>query len=255
MGHRARKDGDLLRGARPARRSGSLPAPAWGVRSFALVGDSKKPHNEAFPFGSIVVPAATLLFLGWLAEDVLEAGTERFDAVVRAAVHRFASPTLTIAMQAVSFLGSGVSLVALSLLTISLFLFLNWRREAILTATTMVGALTLDTVLKYAFHRPRPLPFYGTSPHSYGFPSGHALGSFCLYGALAAIFSARTSRRRARIGIWLAASVLIFLIGLSRIYLGVHYPTDVIAGYGAALVWVTAIRMLDRLLGGRSEAM
>jgi undecaprenyl-diphosphatase len=140
-------------------------------------------------------------------------------------------------------------------LAILAFLLLHRSRAAALLAITMVGAAALVTVLKLAFHRARPVPFYGASPQSFSFPSGHALGSFCFYGALATVLSDRLSKGRARAGLWLAAAFLIAMIGLSRVYLGVHYPTDVIAGYGAALVWVAAVRIADRLLGARSESL
>ena len=86
-----------------------------------------------------------------------------------------------------------------------------------------------------------------------GFPSGHALLSFCLYGVLAAVLAARLKGRRARALVWAAAALLVLLVGLSRLYLGVHYPSDVLAGYAAAFVWVVAVAAADRLLPGRSR--
>jgi undecaprenyl-diphosphatase len=102
--------------------------------------------------------------------------------------------------------------------------------------------------LKHAFHRPRPVAFFGAAPSSYSFPSGHALGSFCFYGMLAAILAAPARGRVAKFCVWTAAVLLVGMIGFSRIYLGVHYPSDVIAGYCAAAVWVGAVGVLDRTL-------
>jgi undecaprenyl-diphosphatase len=113
----------------------------------------------------------------------------------------------------------------------------------------------LDLALKHTFHRARPIGFFGISPSSYSFPSGHALGSLCFYGVLAAILSARVRGRAARFCIWIAASILVTLIGFSRIYLGVHYPSDVIAGYCAAAVWVGMVVFLDRTLGRRRAGL
>lgn len=108
---------------------------------------------------------------------------------------------------------------------------------------------------KLSFQRPRPVPFFDTPlPSSYSFPSGHALFSFCFYGMLAAIITARLHSRSARTVIWLLAGVLVALIGLSRIYLGVHYPSDVLAGYAAALVWVVAVAFGDHMLSRRRRA-
>ncbi len=198
--------------------------------------------------GAILVAAAALLFFGWLAEEVLEADTQRFDTFLRTAIHRLASPPMTSIMEAISLLGSVGVLVVLSLLAISLFYYFHRPRAATLLAITMAGVAPLDLVLKHGFHRVRPLAFFGTSPSSYSFPSGHALGSLCFYGALAAILSARIAGRRARLCIWTIAVLLVGMIGFSRVYLGVHYPSDVIAGYCAAIVWAGAVGFLDRIL-------
>jgi membrane-associated phospholipid phosphatase len=210
--------------------------------------ESKKAKIGFLLLGAILVAAAALLFFGWLAEEVLEADTERFDTLLRTAIHRLASPPITSMMEVISLLGSVGVLVLLSLLAISLFYYFHRSRAATLLGITMTGVAVLDLVLKHAFHRVRPLAFFGTSPSSYSFPSGHALGSLCFYGALAAILSARIAGWRARLCIWTIAVLLVGIIGFSRVYLGVHYPSDVIAGYCAAVVWVGAVGFLDRIL-------
>lgn len=200
---------------------------------------------------AILVPVAALVLFAWLAEEVLKADTERFEAFIRTAVHRLSSPPLTQIMQAFSFLGAAAVLVAMSVLTIVLLSYFRHAREAILLAVTMAGAVGLDVVLKHAFHRPRPVPFFGTSPHSYSFPSGHALGSLCFYATMAAILSAHVRRRGARLCIWIVAVLLIGIVGFSRIYLGVHYPSDVVAGYCAAISWVGALSLVNKGIANR----
>jgi undecaprenyl-diphosphatase len=190
-----------------------------------------------------------LLFLAWLTEEVLEGETRRFDDATRTAVHQLASPGLTIAMRAVSFLGSTYFLLALTILVVACFLLRHWQREAILFGITMAGAGLLDVTLKHAFHRKRPVPFFNmVAPSSYSFPSGHALASFCFYGALAAILVTRLRSRRIRIALWTSSAVIILLIGLSRIYLGVHYTTDVLAGFAAALIWTVVVAFVEQRL-------
>src|SRR5262249_18612156 len=103
-----------------------------------------------------------------------------------------------------------------------------------------------DLALKYAFHRPRPPVFFGAQPHSYSFPSGHALCSFCFYAVLAGLIAARTRSLALRIAVAALAAVLVIAIGLSRVYLGMHYPSDGLGGYLAASVWVSAMLVLDR---------
>jgi undecaprenyl-diphosphatase len=111
----------------------------------------------------------------------------------------------------------------------------------------MIGMAVLDITLKLAFLRPRPVAYFGTAPTTYSFPSGHAMGSFCFYGVLAAILAARAKSRRTKWCIWAGAALLIGMIGFSRVYLGVHYPSDVIAGYCAGAVWVGAVASLSRI--------
>src|SRR5262249_48148929 len=178
--------------------------------------------------------------------------TMKFDLAVRARVHAYAFPEMTKIMIALSFLG-GDGLIFAVIVAFIAFLFFRWRRATLWLVITLVGALVLDLSLKYAFHRARPTPFFGALPRTYSFPSGHALFSFCFYGVLAGLWAGRVRSALQRILIWIAAGILVIGIGLSRIYLGVHYASDVIAGYLAAAVWVSTLITLDRLRVRRRE--
>ena len=187
-----------------------------------------------------------LIFFGWLADEVLEGETRHFDEVTRAAVHQFASPVLTTIMRGLSFVGSTLALTIASIAVVVCLAMRKLGREAKLFALTMLGGALLNTILKLAFKRTRPIPFFNLStPETYSFPSGHSLMSACFFGALAALLTARIKSRRLRIIIWIVATAMFLLIGLSRIYLGVHYTTDVIAGFAAALIWVLMIRFVE----------
>jgi undecaprenyl-diphosphatase len=149
-------------------------------------------------------------------------------------------------MEAISDLGSPVFLSALFVILIVVFLRVRWRYAAIWLSITMAGALALDVTLKNLFHRTRPVAYFIPEPSGYSFPSGHALGSFCFYMLLAGLLTARLRDRTARVLIWIGAALLVAAIGFSRVYLGVHWPTDVIAGYAAAACWVTGLVTVDR---------
>jgi undecaprenyl-diphosphatase len=207
----------------------------------------------AFLFASLAAAVGALILFGWLAEEVMEGDTKQFDATIRNAIHNHATPFLTSIMQVFSFLGSVGWVTFFGVLVVCVCLYFKRRRMAAFLAIAVVGAGTLDYVLKLTFHRPRPLAFFGTSPSSFSFPSGHALGSFCFYGILAAVLSDRAVEHKSKLLIWLAAALLVGMIGLSRIYLGVHYPSDVIAGYLAGAVWVTAVTVVDKILLDRRE--
>jgi phosphatidylglycerophosphatase B len=188
-----------------------------------------------------------MLFFGWLAEEMIEGDTVHFDEAVRMGIHGFASPPLTRVMEMFSFLGSVGFLLTMTVLIILLFLYFRRRHAAALLAIGMAGGALLEVVLKVAFHRARPAVFFGAAPASYSFPSGHAMASLCFYGVIAVLLSARMTGGAARFSIWIAAILLVGLIGLSRVYLGVHYPSDVLAGYSAGLVWVGTMGMACKL--------
>jgi undecaprenyl-diphosphatase len=200
---------------------------------------------EATVLLSLALALLSLFLFSWIAHEMLEGDTARFDQAVRSWVHQFASPGITRAMTAISMLGYNLLIVEL-VLAIAVFLALRWRHAAGWLAVAVAGGLALDVALKYAFHRSRPQPYFGVAPDSYSFPSGHAVCSFCFYVVLAGLIAARTRSLLLRVAMGIAAAVIVIAIGLSRIYLGVHYPSDVIAGYLAASAWVTTLLVLDR---------
>jgi undecaprenyl-diphosphatase len=203
------------------------------------------PLMEAGMVASLAAAALSLFLFAWIAEEMAEGATTRFDLGVRAWVHQFASPAVTRFMTAISLLGYNVLVMEL-IVALAVFLYLGWKHAAGWLATSMAGALVLEFALKQAFHRPRPQIFFGAAPHSYSFPSGHALCSFCFYAVLAGLIAARARSPLLRIGVGVAAATLVVAIGLSRVYLGMHYPSDVLAGYLAAAIWVTTLLVLDR---------
>ena len=209
--------------------------------------------SKALVIGFLLAIGVVLLF-AWLAEEVNEGETLRFDEHVRNIVHAHASPALTSAMRFISSVGSPGVMTLLSVVSILILWLKRWRRAAILLAITFAGGGLIDEVLKLSFRRTRPAAYFDYPlPRSFSFPSGHAMFAFCFFGTLASLVTTRLESRRAKVFVWVAAAVLIALIGFSRIYLGVHYPTDVIGGYIAAFIWVAAVTIGDRWHRSRTE--
>jgi undecaprenyl-diphosphatase len=220
--------------------------------------NSDKSGSEKFLTLSLLLgltaAIAMLIFFGWLADEALEGETRHFDEATRAAVHQLASPLLTTIMRGVSFLGSTLALAIGTTIIVVRFAMLKWGREAKLFAITMIGAGLLNITLKLAFKRPRPVPFFNlTAPETYSFPSGHSLTSAVFFGALAAMLTTRVKSRRVRVIVWVVCTLMFVLIGFSRIYLGVHHTTDVIAGFAAALIWILVVRFVEMQLARRKR--
>ena len=192
--------------------------------------------SKRLPFAALAA-AALIVFL-WLAGPALLDQPAGFDAPVRDAIHAHSSEGFTVAMKLATQLGSAYFLVPLGLFAVWRLTAAGRRRAAPLLIIAIGGAELVGQILKLAFHRPRPDPFFGlAAPLAYSFPSTHAMGSACFYGALAAILAARSDSWTVKAGLWIGAAALSLLIGFSRMYLGVHYPSDVLAGYSAAVVW------------------
>jgi len=208
-------------------------------------------------FGAIVVAgflaAVVVLYaFAWLATEVLDRETQAIDLATLAILQRFSSPLLTQAALLISLLGSE----AIWVLGAVLLAIMAWHRRwstAITLVLITVGALVLNDILKALFHRPRPTPLVGfLDAQQFSFPSGHAMVSAAFYFCMAYL-TWRYVHGWWR-GVLIAGLVLlVLLIGLSRLYLDVHYLSDVIAGYLAGFLWADAVILGSRVLSVRSN--
>jgi undecaprenyl-diphosphatase len=132
------------------------------------------------------------------------------------------------------------------------FVLQGWPRGALLIGVTLSGAGLLNALLKQTFARERPEAFFDYPlPLSQSFPSGHAIFAASVFGGLAVLVTDRVSNPVLRVLVWLVALAMILLVGVSRVYLGVHYPSDVLAGYAVAVFWVTGVAVGDRVVSHR----
>ncbi|HXI64830.1 MAG TPA: bifunctional DedA family/phosphatase PAP2 family protein [Gemmatimonadales bacterium] len=190
-----------------------------------------------------VISVAALWLFGAITEDVIHHDPlTQFDVTLLDWVHARATPAGYAIANAISLLGSPVTLTILAL---GMGFFFAARREWILLGgwlAAFAGGGLLNTVLKLVIRRPRP-PYAAAFLHhaSWSFPSGHAMGSLIGYGMLAyAVTLLWVHRRSAQLSVVLVAALLIVAIGLSRLYLGVHYFSDVVGGYAAGVLWLSA---------------
>ncbi len=190
-----------------------------------------------------VLSLAGLWLFGGVTEDVIHHDPlTQFDVRLLDWVHAHATPAGYAVSNAISLLGSPVAMTVLAL-GVALLLGVR-RRWTVLAgwAAAFAGGGLLNEILKLVIRRPRP-PYAAAFLHDYSwsFPSGHAMGSLIGYGMLAYLLVVLWIHRRGmQISIILGAALLIVAIGLSRLYLGVHYFSDVVGGYAAGVLWLSA---------------
>lgn len=172
-----------------------------------------------------------------ISEEVLEQEAFTFDKIILLWIHSFASPTLDRIMQTVTHLNDPHTAVVVVIVAMGLLLWRQYYQEAKIFAIDCAGGVILSYGLKSVFGKTRPdLWESAVKEVSFSYPSGHALGSTVLYGFLAYLLATRFPQWSWLI--YLLAVSAIGAIGLSRLYLGVHWPTDIIGGYGIGFLWV-----------------
>lgn len=190
--------------------------------------------------GFVVAAAAGYLF-DLVKDAVFSApATLAADAWAERVVADARAPWLTAVMTAVTLVGNSSTLTALTV-AVGVALYLNGSHRRLATlAATMIGGSLLNLLLKTHFQRPRPselprLVYAG----GYSFPSGHSMGSMLFFGALAyVVYFSIEGRRALRVAAVVACALLVVLVGGSRVYLGVHYLSDVAAGFAGGLFWL-----------------
>jgi undecaprenyl-diphosphatase len=176
-----------------------------------------------------------------LADGVLEGDSRAFDRAVLLWIHQNFPGWLDGPMRLVTALGYYYVVLPLLAVVVYLFYRRGWRLSAVLLAVSTGGSAVLTTVLKGVFKRARPELFdSGYDASFYSFPSGHATVAVGFYGMLTLVLAYRL-RGRARWAVVVSGVLVVLLIGFSRLYLGVHYPTDILAGYLAALLWLVCV--------------
>jgi undecaprenyl-diphosphatase len=199
-----------------------------------------------------------LVGFGLIAWQVSQPGIPPLDTATTAFLHGLASPTLDAVMNAATFVGSSPMLAAVVGLAVVLLLARRRRAEAVFIVVAFVGTLVLNDGLKSLFQRPRPGFDWAEVWPETGFPSGHSMDSFVVYLAIALVIWRLAGRRMGIVASVLALGVTIS-VGISRIYLGAHWLSDVIGGYLAAMLWllllVAAWALVSRLRRpGRHDA-
>jgi undecaprenyl-diphosphatase len=215
----------------------------WDLLYRGLRASYKHAHSFSTALGVFLVFGALVAIMGTyafarLAELVREGYTQTFDEAVLRWMERHQTPWLEQLMLEVTMLGTWI--VVLSIVGVAaLFLWLTRHKySAALLLVATAGGIGLNNILKIGFNRPRPLVFeWGTHVSSSSFPSGHAMSSAVVYITVAYLAARLQKTHKARIATLSVAAFIVASICFSRMYLGVHYPSDVTAGVIIGLSW------------------
>jgi len=187
--------------------------------------------------GAAVAVAGTLAFAE-LGEHVREGSTLRFDVAVLRWLGAHHTPALTAAMVELTPLGTGLVVLTIVGVAAAFLWHTTHKHSARLLLAATAGSILLNNVLKLYFDRPRPDVFdWGTHAASSSFPSGHAMSATVVYGTVGYLLARLQKHAWARALTLTITTLLILLVCLTRLYLGVHYPSDVIAGIVIGLAW------------------
>ncbi|WP_053375926.1 phosphatase PAP2 family protein [Paenibacillus sp. FJAT-27812] len=165
---------------------------------------------------------------------------DNFDRMIISKIQGAESAGLTALMKLFTFIGSGVIVSVLAIAMLVVLIKLHERRLLLFYGGVLIGSALLNSVLKSIFHRLRPTLHRIIEVNGYSFPSGHSMAAFTFYGIITFLLWKHIPNVYARVALIAVGSILILAIGISRIYLGVHYPSDIVGGYLASGTWLAA---------------
>jgi membrane-associated phospholipid phosphatase len=204
-----------------------------------IEGLSVSPLVTIWGITGLFFSSACLYVFIRLSSDLMEKGPFLFDQEIIDAVGSYSSPTMDGFMLFMTEMGS-TFMLGLLLVISMIWLFVKRKNiwGMLLYFITVAGGGLLNLWLKSFFERERPNVNRITEADGFSFPSGHSMGSMTYYGFLIYLVIRSKYKPLSKLGWVILFGLVILLIGISRIYLGVHYPSDVLAGYMAGSVWL-----------------
>ena len=176
----------------------------------------------------------------YIATAMSNGSIDPFDTTVIAFVQGLETPWLTTVLTFFTWLGSGYVVVPMALILAAILYYgLRASPQAWLLLIVIAGTPLFNTLLKHYFKRERPEIHRILDTHGFSFPSGHAMISFSLYAIIAFIAWGFIKTAAGRVMLLLFTAFMILAISISRIYLGVHYPSDIVGGFTVSALWLT----------------
>jgi undecaprenyl-diphosphatase len=193
------------------------------------------------------IALVALVAFAFVAGNIYDQEAVALDAFATPFVHSIQSPVTDAVMNGLTSLGSGPILVLVATIATAVLAGRRQRPKALFLVTAIAGSVALNGTLKVVVQRPRPvLPWAHVLP-DYSFPSGHTMNSLVLYLAIALIVWVTAGRRLGSIAALVSLAIAI-AVGISRIYLGYHYLSDVVGGLVAGIAWLFVVALAFELI-------
>lgn len=187
----------------------------------------------------------SIAVLGYLIQYIFMAQKTQFDEIIYTNIGKIMTEPVTIVMKLFTILGSGVTILSIVFAT----LCIGYKKQAKYMTINLLIITVLNQLLKFIFERPRPEEYRLIQETGYSFPSGHSMVSMAFYGLIAYWIWKNVKKTTLKWVLCILLAVLIIGIGTSRIYLGVHYASDVIAGFCFSVAYLIGFTHLMK--GGR----
>ncbi len=200
-------------------------------------------HNKA----AVKIAVALLLFVASIslfvsiADEVGEGDSLAYDRATLLFINHYFSPYLDVVMVVGTDLGGVIGVSIISLITAALLTYKKVWRKLVFFVSSVGGAVALNVILKGIFARERPNLFDRlVTETSFSFPSGHAMASSILSVSIVVLLW----KTKWRVPTIVLAVIFMLFIGFSRLYLGVHYPTDILAGWSVSIAWAVTVYLI-----------
>jgi membrane-associated phospholipid phosphatase len=191
---------------------------------------------------ALLILAASLWAFGQIVDEQIVEGETRTDERLAEWLHGRATDPFTDVFRAITWTGNFVTLLVITLVAVVVLWRRRERTDAVFVAFAFLGAQVLSNGMKLGFRRERPFfPDPLATESTFSFPSGHALVSLAVYGAIALLLARRISSHTGRALLLGGTALLVLAIGFSRLYLGVHFLSDVLAGLAAGAAWLALL--------------
>lgn len=214
--------------------------------------DSKVEINK-YAIGLMVCLLLLVIFLNFAGRLKEASGGIYFDETIISSINKVVTPSTKTSMVFISFLGSAKFYIPVCIVILIYFIKKKYYINIFGLANGVLGSAILNFLLKIYFTRTRPEEYFQIIETGFSFPSGHSMVAISAYFTLTYLLFRKKIWDIKKVLAWSMTVILVFLIGFSRIYLGVHWPTDVIAGFSLGFIWVFINMIIIELLNKRDK--